>query len=256
MKNIGKILIYLLLLSIFSFKSVLAERLFIFNPEAKTSDFGPIKIKLEKLLSSEGLTTEVYLFANSEDFNIAVKHFKPDFAIVASYYFTSMVNTYNWKSILAGHKKGEKEYNKILIALNSIKEPLHLKAKSLATVFFGATSIPYIESQLPSGVSFGDIRIVSVSKDIDAIMALGFEQVQAAIVTKANFNKLKQINPDVVKNLYILQELKATEYPKLVMFPEAKNINKFINIFKKMEYTGDIESILRFFDITGFASES
>jgi hypothetical protein len=195
------------------------------------------------------------MFANPDDFQNSAFRLKPDAAIVASYYYTSMQSVYNWKSLLSGYNKGAKTFNKVLVTPLSVTDPLLLKNKSVAAVSLGASSTAYIDSQLPSGLSGKDIRIVTVSKDIDAIMALGFEQVQGAIVIKASFDKLNQINPDVAKKLHILQELNPVEYPKVVGFLNAGNISRFTEVFQNMGNEGTVKESLKFFDVTEFKPE-
>jgi len=135
-----------------------------------------------------------------------------------------------------------------------VTAPSQLVNKSLAAVSLGSSS-SYIDALLPSGLSAETVRIVSVSKDVDAIMALGFEQVQAAIVIKENFEKLEKINPDVVKNLHILQEMNPIPYPKFVVFPKASQTDLFIKALKNIPYKEPTKEVLKFFDITGFDAE-
>jgi len=231
-----------------------ADTLFVFNPEAKISKITKVKTELEDYLKSQGINADVYIFATPEDFENSAKRLQPAAAIVASYYYTMMKNKYLWNAVLAGHKDGAKFYNKVMVSLKSVTAPLQLKDKSLAAVSLGSSS-SYIDALLPPGLSARTVRIVSVSKDIDAIMALGFEQVQAAIVIKENFEKLEKINPDVVKNLHILQEMNPIPYPKFVVFPESAHTELFINAFKKILYKEPTKEVLKFFDITGFDSE-
>ncbi len=248
--------IVLLILFLFSTHTVYAETIFIFNPEARISKIKKVKIGLEKYLRLKGINANIYIFANPKDFQDSVIRLKPELAIIASYFFNSMKNEYKWKAALSGHKKGAKHFSKILVTLKSINHLQQLKNKGLAAVSLGLSSLSYLDSQLPSGLSMvkDDVRIVSVSKDIDAIMALGFEQVQAAIVTKESFNKLKKINPDTVKNLHILQKLTPTLYSKVVVFPHAKNFKKLVTAIKNMSYKSSTKIVLRFFDVTGFIS--
>jgi hypothetical protein len=230
------------------------ETLFVFNPEAKASHIASIRADFENYLKSQGIGADVYVFAVPSDFQDSVGRLKPSAAIVASYYYNLMKSKYLWKALLAGHKEGEKVYNKVMVASKSVSDPLQLKDKSLAAVCPGSSS-SYIDSMLPAGLSAENVRIVSVSKDIDAIMALGFEQVQAAIVTKENFEKLEKINPDAVRNLHILQSMNPIPYPKFVVFPEAGHIEQFIGVFKNITYEDSGKKILKFFDITGFNAE-
>jgi len=252
---IKKFVIGTLFLLYSTLNSVYGETVFIFNPEAKSSKTESVRSGLEDYLGREGIASNVYIFANPEDFRNSVGRLKPALAIIASYYYKAMESTYNWKAILSGHDKGLKSFNKVLVTSASVKNAVQLRNRSLAAVSLGAASLSYIDAQLPSELPAKDIRIVSVSKDIDAIMALGFEQVEAAIVTQTSFDKLSQINPDVVKNLHILQALNPIEYPKIAAFPNAENIEKYIKIFQEMDPREAAKEILKFFDVTGFKAD-
>lgn len=251
--GIAIFLIMLCMLSVpFVHTRAYAETMFILNPEARVSEIEGVRKGIQAYLNSKGVSSEVFIFANPEDFQNSVGRLKPDVAIVASYYYNAMQGGYNWKALLSGYRNGEKTFSRSLVTPVSVTDPLQLKNKSLAMVSLGASALPYIESQMPSGLSVKDIRIVSVSKDIDAIMALGFEQVQAAVVTQENFEKLKQINPEAVKNLHILQSLNPVEFPKIAVFPNAGNAADAKKIFQEMSYEGPAKAILKFFDVTEF----
>jgi len=176
-------------------------------------------------------------------------------AIVASYFYSSQAATYKWKAVLAGHNKGENTFNKELVTLKSIKDPRDLNHKALATVSLG-TSLKFLDYQLPAGLAAQDLRVVSVSKDIDAIMALGFKQVEAAIAMRESFERLKKINPVAVKDLHILQTLKSVEYPKIVVFPGANDIESISRTFRNIPYRGSTKRVLIFFGVTGFRDET
>ena len=237
----------LLLLFLFSLHTAYAETIFLFNPEARTTRVTKVRSGLQEYLKSERIDADV------DDFESSVDKFKPVLAIVASYYYNTMKDSFKWKAILSGHKRGRKTFDKLLIASLSITEPLQLRNKSLAAVSLGSAS--YVDFLLPRGLSVKNIRILSVSKDIDAIMALGFEQVEAAIVMEESFDKMNKINPDTVKNLHVLRKLEPVGYPKIAVFPNAENLERFAKSFEKKHYRREIKEALKFFGVTGFASE-
>ena len=247
-----KIKLIILFLFLFSIDLVFAETIFIFNPETRITRIRKVKSGIENHLKSKGIHTDVYIFVKSEDFENSVSRLKPDLAIVSSYYYSLMASKYKWHAVLSGHKDGEKIFTKVLVTLKSLNNPQQLINKNLATVSLGASSLSFIDSLLPSGLSTENIHVVSVSKDIDAMIALAFEQVEAAIVTIASFNKLKKNNPVAVKNLHIMQKLNPIQYPKIAVFPKAESIEKLTSALKEMPYNGNTKIVLRFFGVTGF----
>ncbi|MBF0225321.1 MAG: hypothetical protein HQK76_07685 [Desulfobacterales bacterium] len=239
----------------FSLQTALAEIMFIFNPETRVSEVQQVKLSLKQYLKSKGIEMEVYLFGNTDDFENSIVRLNPDHAIIISYYYQSMKSKLQWRSILAGHYYGEKQFNKLLVSPKSITDLKQLQNKRLAAVSLGSISLSYLDYQLPEGFSSQNIHLVKVSKDIDAIMALGFEQVEGAIVTLDSFEKLKIINSNVYNKLHILQKLASISYPKLVFFPKTNSNEKLILAFKNLPYDGETKIILRFLGITGFIEE-
>lgn len=228
-----------------------AETIFIFNPEARVSELGKVKTRFTDYLETKNIQPRIFIFASPADFESSVERMNPDFALTAYYYYISMKDRFSWNTVLSGHYRKKKEFNKVLVTLKSVSDPAQLKGKSLAIVSLSSSASEYVDSQLPAGLTAKMFRLVSVSKDIDAIMALGFEQVQAAIVTDGSFKKMKIANPDVAKNLHILQNLAPMPYPGVAAFPNAA-AEPFVSALKDMRYKGPTKKVLRFFGITGF----
>ena len=228
--------------------------IFIFNPEGKIHEVQSVKSGMESFLSANGIHDKVYIFASPKDFQNAVDRLKPDIALVASYYYITMKNRYQWYQLLSGHYNNRPGFEKILVAKKNIGSAFQLRDKSIATVILGPSSIPFIENQFlrPIGLSAATVRLVSVSKDLDAIMALGFEQVDGAIVTLSSFNTMSGINPKTTGNLRIILKLPMIDYPKIAAFPSAKDAGKYRNVFLKLGSSDAYKPILRYFGVTGF----
>ena len=253
-KNLITPLIFLFMIFIYPLNSALAGNIFIFNPEGNVQQARAAKIALEKHLEDIGVTSSVFIFANPKDFDEAVERLKPDFAVIPSYYFNAMSGQYKWQEMLSGFNNGNQGFRKILVTPNTITNPEKLKNQGIATISLGPSTIKFVDERFlsPIGLSTGNVRLVTVSKDIDAIMALGFGQVKGAIVTKESFLTLQRINPEVVKTLVMLRELPLILYPKVVSFPWAKDIDMIKSAFQKIEKKGDNGTILKFLGITNF----
>lgn len=247
-KTYVRLIVFLTILLLNKF--IYAETIFIFHPEGKSSQIQTVKTDLTNYFKMINVNAEFYFFAKREDFDRSVERFDPELAIVSSYYYYEMKENYNWKEILSGYNNEKKSYKKVLVSFKNLNDFRQLKNNSLASVQLDTASLNTYMRMI--GVSQSEIRIVSVSKDIDAIMALGFEQVQGAIVTRSSFNQIENINPDATENLKILLELSETEHPKVVMFPKLKKIKIYKISFANINKDKQNISILRYFGITDF----
>ncbi|MCU0822532.1 MAG: hypothetical protein MUC95_08680 [Spirochaetes bacterium] len=243
-----------LILFFLPINTILAGNIFIFNPEGNVQQARAAKIALEKHLEDNGISSTVYIFGNPKDFDEAVERLKPDFAVVSSYYFDAMIGQYKWQDLLSGFNAGSQGFRKILVTPDTINSPEKLKNQGIATISLGPSTIKFADERFlsPIGLSATNVRLVTVSKDIDAIMALGFGQVKGAIVTRESFSTLQRINPEAVKSLTRLRELPLILYPKVVSFPWAKDREKIKSAFQKLENRGDTGILLKFLGITNF----
>jgi hypothetical protein len=166
-----------------------------------------------------------------------------------------MKSRYNWNIYLSGHYNNLRYFQKILVTSKGINTPGNLINKNIATVIPGRSSYGYINYRFlkPLGLSSKKVRLISVSKDFDAIMALGFGQVDGAIITWSSFNRIIKINPTLLRKIKILKELPAISYPYVVKFPDSKDSNKMRYIFGGIGNSNIGKQILmQYFQITGF----
>jgi hypothetical protein len=75
---------------------------------------------------------------------------------------------------------------------------------------------------------FPGIRIIPVPKDVDALLAVGFGQVDAAFVSNAQFDQLTKINPRLTENLNELGYSEEIPFPMVYAteFATQENVDK------------------------------
>lgn len=228
--------------------------IFVFNPESKSGQTQAARVSLSRFMSAEGLQAQVTVFANSIDFERAVARTKPDYAIVASYYYNAAAKEMQWRALLSGHRNGEEAFRKVFMVDQSVAKAADLKNKAVATTSFGAATFSFVNLQFlqPLGLNASQVRLITVSKDIDGLMALAVGQVKGAIVTQDSIEKLKSINAAAFESMKELRKLPAIQYPKVVQFSEAKDAAKVRQAFRRLAISSEGADFLRYLGITGF----
>lgn len=228
--------------------------IFVFSPESKSGQIQIARASLERHLQEEGIRAQVHFFANAVDFEQAVPRVKPQYAIVASYYFAAQGKDMQWRPLLSGHFNGEESFRKIFMVDQSVAKLSDLKGKAVATTSIGGATYTFVNQQflLPVGLSVTQVRLITVSKDVDGLMALAVGQVKGAIVTQDSIDKLKSINTSAFVTMKEMRKLPAIAYPKLVHFPQAQDTAKLRNAFRKMTTASASGDFLRFLAVTGF----
>lgn len=228
--------------------------IFVFNPESKSGQTQAARASLSRFMAAEGIEVQVSLFANAIDFERAVARLKPNYAIVASYYYNAAAKEMQWRALLTGHRDGDEAFRKVFMVDQSVGKAADLRNKAVATTSFGAATFSYVSGQFlqPLGLNASQVRLVTVSKDIDGLMALAVGQVKGAIVTQDSIEKLKSINSAALDSMKELRKLPAIQYPKVVQFQQAQDAAKLRQAFRRLTLSSEGADFLRYLGITGF----
>ena len=135
-----------------------------------------------------------------------IKDSKDDFLIVSSGYLKR--GRISAKALLVPTSNGDPFYRKMLVDRGKQEDPPQLGSLAVASGGdpSGRVQKELLESLRQRGLSVGGTTIIPVSKDIDALLALSFGQVQSALVTSASVDVLKKMNPTSAKSLRVIFE--------------------------------------------------
>ena len=229
--------------------------LFVFNPESQTSRARFVKSVFEAECRKAGTSCKMQIFARAVDFEKISRVRKPDFAIVASYYYDFRKKLFKWSPVLSGYRGRTNSFKKALLSKG---KPIG-RVRYISAVSIGRDSINPVERKFINSIGKRrgkkKIFVAKVSKEIDAIMGLALSQVDGAIVTNKAFNILKRINPNAAGTLKKIRVLPAIQYPKIVSFPWTngnlkKEIKTIVSTLKKNRKRGRL--FFAFFGVTAF----
>ena len=113
---------------------------------------------------------------------------------------------------------GRSSYRKALMAKSDITGLPALAGRSLAATVPGTgkdEGTAGLQKMLPGlPLSNGRIGVIPVPKDIDALLALCFGQVDAALVTETEYKKLLAVNPAITQGLITLAYTRDIPFPR------------------------------------------
>ena len=98
-------------------------------------------------------------------------------------------------------------YKRIVVVKEGvIKSIEELKGKTIGSTSFGNESVNFLNEFVFSSGSYdvNNSKIIYVKKDLDALLAAKFGQLQAAIIAERNLATIGKINPVAVKDTKIL----------------------------------------------------
>ncbi len=172
-----------------------------FDPDTAPRDSGRFKAVVGALLSTIDPALKFQPFRRRVDFEKRVASAPPAFVFVAPSWLERNRQRYGLREVLVPTKDGRTGFHKHLVTKSVSLSIDGLKGRAVAT-----TSV----AGVPAGA-----RTVIVSKDTDALLALAFGQVDAALVRPESIARLKTANPNAVANLVTLSKTARIAHPVL-----------------------------------------
>ncbi len=230
-------------------------RIYFYNPETNINNFATLKTAFDTYLVDQG-GYHFQPFNDKANFEAVLKEGKGNVYLLSSWHLTALQEQKIPLEIsLIGTSKGNTLQRKVLSAKKEVTSLSMLKN----TVVAGAGSEKYIYSVLQQilgkeqGGLLKDIRILTVPKDIDAVMAVSFGMATAAISSESSLDKLAVINPNQFEQLHSLgfSEKSYLLVAATLKKPEAQEAH-VLEVLNKMSENTEGEKNLKLLGIDGW----
>ena len=183
-----------------------SARFYFFSPDWRPGDLNRLTERVQSILGDQGLDVTFQAFTRYEDFVVQVRNTPPDF-VIAPAWFEDLAKeppAMRLKVLARPLRHGRSIYRKALMTrpeLDSIDDLTHGSiAATIHSMGAGSERVVLDAFHLDADSA----KVVPVPKDVDALLALSFGQVDAALVTAQQYELLAQSNPAVVDKLQVL----------------------------------------------------
>ncbi|HWP47241.1 MAG TPA: PhnD/SsuA/transferrin family substrate-binding protein [Candidatus Limnocylindrales bacterium] len=222
--------------------------IFFYNPDANLKDVSVLKARVGNYLKKTNLSMDFQPFIKFEVMMQQIEARKPSFLIISSWYYPILAQKYPLTPLLIPIKNGQKGYKKVLVTLEDIQDLKELSGKTLATTPLGDNTPELLADNFfkNNPVDISSMKIITVPKDLDALLAVSYKRVNLAMVVPHNIDILKAVNPAVAK-IKIIYTSPEILHPLLVVlkdYASAEEIEKIKSIFLKMSESPDGKEVL------------
>ena len=144
------------------------------------------------------------------------------------------------------------EYQKVYISKKKEKISV-LKNRTIAIASYGEINKELAKDYYFNnpGLKLGDVNIIWVKKDLDAIFGVILGQVDAAIVSPVVLNNMWKTSPSLAENIYSIGKTKPLPAPYLFVVSyngKQENIKEMVkqikNIFEEMHVSTEGQNLL------------
>ena len=226
-----------------------------FNPDSSQSNLARLKQEMERFLQRNNLSLIFQPFAKYHDFHREVVKNTPAFVFLPEWYFQKNKKNSGLRPLLQPVLNGQTSYRKILLTSQDSTLTLQqLHNKTLAMTTMGRDGAELLDTftfnkdKIPSN----SLNIIATPKDSDALFALAVRQVDAALVSENNLQKIGKINPRILQVVRSIAESQPIPLPILCTRNEGvpqQNIMKLKKIFLEAKHSDDSADLMEMLQI-------
>ncbi len=235
-----------------------------YNPESNINNYALLKKEFDKYLSDYG-NFEFQPFSDRKAFEKFIAGKNDGVFLLSSWHYQSLVRKLPIESVLVGVSEGKSMHRKILsmkeryiTSIDSLEDIINIDSLE-GKVVASSGNEEYTRSILMQMLGeekrgvIDSLKILTVPKDIDALMAVGFEIANLALTTKNSLIKLYGINPKQYNMIGTLATSDDILLP-IVAVPKqsSKKTEMLITIIEDMEMSREGTRKLKILGIDGW----
>jgi hypothetical protein len=232
---------------------------YFFSPDWRPPDFSKLTFAVEQALGGGDVHVKFQAFTRYEDFERQVRAQPPTFMIAPAWLEgpggTSIGATF---SVIARPlRNGRSTYRKALMTRSNADSIDDLARGSIAATLHSMGSGDPDAVLGSFHLASGSARIVPVPKDIDALLALSFGQVDAALVTSEQYEQLARTSPAEAERLRVLAFSSEVGLPPVFASPAAGEAerDRLVALLGRLREVPSGAEMLAMLGFDGFESE-
>jgi len=226
-------------------------KIYFYSSETNINNFKSLKMEFDRYLSKFG-PYEFQPFSARDVFEKQVKGKENCLLLLSSWHYNHIHESYGLKAALTGLRNGKKYQRKIIVVNEKFADIVAGKPGLVAS----ASSLQYTNNALESmlqGKYAPPFKVLTVPKDIDALMSVGFGMAKMAFASDNAFDELKGVNPKLCSRMKVMAE--GEETLRLILaLPQGfkENSQKTIDMIKNMPMDADGKRRIRMLGLDGW----
>jgi len=221
--------------------------IYFYSSETSINNFKSLKMEFDRYLSRLG-PYEFQPFSERESFEKYVKDKNQCILLLSSWHYSKINKEYALTATLAGTRNGQKYQKRVLVTKDK-----SVKTGRIASASSIEHTSSYLRSMLKGKETIDKIKILTVPKDIDALMSVGFGMSRMALTSGSALDELKKVNPTLHQKMKILAEGEESLL-LIVAVPKgfSKEAEKIVAVFQNMAADPDGKEKLMMLGLDGW----
>jgi hypothetical protein len=233
---------------------------YFFSPDWRPPDLGKLAIAMEHALASGQVDISFQAFTRYEDFERQV-HIQPPVFMIAPAWVEGpggSVLGLDLAVVARPQRHGKSTYRKALMTRANIDSIDDLARGAIAATLHSMGSGDPAAVLDAFHLAAESAKVVPVPKDVDALLALNFGQVDAALVTSEQYEQLARTNPAEAERLRVLAFSSEVGLPPVFAAAGANPAERerLRDVLARLREVPDGISVLTMLGFDGFVAEA
>lgn len=186
---------------------------FFYSPQVGTGNLSQLKQTADQFFRDARVDLKFQPFARFEDLQREFPRRKPAFLMVPDWAAGNQCLGTRLIRVARPVREGRLFDRRALVATGAAHSPADMAGGSIAATVPTTTGGDIIDPIEQFRIENPGVRIIPVPKDIDALLAVGFGQVDGAFVSMTQFDMLTDVNPALTGSLHEIGYSVATPFP-------------------------------------------
>lgn len=169
--------------------------IYFFSSESSINNFNMLKGEFDWFFSSSG-SHKFQPFRNRADFEGLLSEKRTGLYLMSSWHYSRLADRRGLRPVLVGSRRQSTSQRHVLSARKGIGGLAELRGKTIAAAGSKEFAEELLRQMLPEAerATVSQFKILTVPKDIDALMSVGFGVAAAAITTEGGLERLAKLN--------------------------------------------------------------
>jgi hypothetical protein len=214
---------------------------FFYSPQVGTGNLSQLKQTADHFLRDSETSLSFQPFARFEDLQREFGTHRPAFLVVPDWIAMDHCLGEELRPLARPVRDGRVFDRRALVAASEASSATDIDGGSIAATVPAAGRGSGSETLARFRREHPDVRVIPVPKDIDALLAVGFGQVDGAFVSMTQFELLAAVNPALTGSLHEIGYSIATPFPA-VYATQYADAGVIATLKKALEGGGHTES--------------
>lgn len=219
---------------------------FFYNPESNINDFRSLKTLFDNHINKGEYRFQP--FDKKELFEDFLKRDKDAVFLMSSWHYQDLLlqGYVDLEAVLVGTLNGSSTYTKVVSTKKNIADIQRLEGKNIASAGNKSYTQLMLENIAQQGQASIQFKVLTVPKDIDALMSVLFGMSQGALTARNSLDALASVNPKKFSLLHQVAESSPIMLPVVAVYKSAseKETQQLIEIIENLPNSVEGKEIL------------